>query len=184
MLTPSLALEAILFVSTEPVEKKRLATLIGVDSQGLDEALKSLGEALRGRGLTLVETGSVVQLRTAKAASSVIRKFRESELSKDIGKAGLETLAVIAYKKDGATRGDIDWVRGVNSSASLRTLLMRGLIEGDEDPRDRRRIRYQLTTDALAHMGVASIRDLPRHAELAEEVQEVADEAQAAPLEP
>ena len=50
----------------------------------------------------------------------------------------------------GATRGEIDWVRGVNSSASLRTLLMRGLIEGREDERDKRRIRYSLTTEALA----------------------------------
>ncbi len=85
----------------------------------------------------------------------------------------METLATIAYKTEGAdkggagaTRGEIDWVRGVNSSAALRTLLMRGLIEGREDERDKRRIRYSITTEALAHLGLSRIEDLPRYAEL------------------
>ena len=76
--------------------------------------------------------------------------------SRDFGKASMETLAAIAYKS-GSTRGEIDWVRGVNSSASLHTLLMRGLIEGREDEHDKRRIRYSLTTEALAHLGLSRI---------------------------
>ena len=72
---------------------------------------------------------------------------------------------MVAYR-NGATRSEIDWVRGVNSSASLRTLLMRGLIDAQEDPADKRRIRYQLTTDALAHLGIARREDLPRFSEL------------------
>ena len=76
-----------------------------------------------------------------------------------------------------------DWVRGVNSSTSLRTLLVRGLIEGREDERDKRRIRYSLTTEALAHLGVARITDLPRAAELSAAAraviaEEVADTAE------
>jgi segregation and condensation protein B len=87
----------------------------------------------------------------------------------------LETLAVIAYQT-GATRGEVDWVRGVNSSTSLRTLLMRGLIEGREDERDKRRTRYSLTTEALAHLGLARIENLPRYDELAAGVHTVAEE--------
>ena len=77
----------------------------------------------------------------------------------------METFAVIAYQ-DGATRGEVDWVRGVNSSASLRTLLMRGLIEGREDEADKRRVRYSVTTEALAHLGVTRAEELPRAQEL------------------
>ena len=96
-----------------------------------------------------------------------------------MGKGSLETLAVIAYQ-DGATRGEIDWVRGVNSTAALRTLLMRGLIEGQEDARDKRRLRYTLTTEALAHLGIAHIEDLPRATELRTEAQEIIDTERSA----
>ena len=57
-------------------------------------------------------------------------------------------------------------MRGVNSSASVRTLLLRGLIEGREDPTDKRRVRYAVTTEALAHLGLSRLEDLPRYAEL------------------
>jgi segregation and condensation protein B len=101
-----------------------------------------------------------------------VKKLRENELARDLGKGSLETLAVIAYQS-GATRGSIDWVRGVNSSTSLRTLLMRGLIEGREDEKDKRRICYSLTTEALAHLGIARSENLPRFAELLVETRTV-----------
>lgn len=166
MLTPPAAIEAILFASGEPLEKKRLAALLGIKESDLKTALAALEESLKGRGLTLIETRDEVELRTAPEAAEFVKKLRESELSRDLGKAALETLAVIAYQ-EGATRGEVDWVRGVNSSTSLRTLLMRGLIEGKEDPSDKRRVRYLLTTEAFANLGLSRASDLPRHAELA-----------------
>lgn len=165
MLTPPAALHALLFASGEPLEKKQIAKLLEVKDAEVKLVLKALTESLKGSGVMLVETNTHVELRTAPEASALVKKLRESELARDLGKASLETLAVIAYQT-GTTRGEIDWVRGVNSSASLRTLLMRGLIEGREDERDKRRIRYSLTTEALAHLGVARALDLPRAAEL------------------
>lgn len=165
MLTPPAAIEALLFASGEPLEKKQLAKLLGIKDQELKIALKALREQLSGHGVSIIETGSEIEMRTAPEASILVKKLRESELSRDLGKASMETLAVIAYET-GTTRGEIDWVRGVNSSASLRTLLIRGLIEGREDERDKRRIRYSLTTDALAYLGISGSSDLPRHAEL------------------
>lgn len=165
MLTPPAALHALLFASGEPLEKRRLATLLGVKDAELAVALKALIDSLKGSGIALIETATEVELRTAPEAADLVKKLRESELSRDLGKASVETLAVIAYQS-GATRGEVDWVRGVNSSASLRTLLMRGLIEGREDERDKRRVRYALTTEAFAHLGIASASELPRAEEL------------------
>lgn len=165
MLTPPAAVEALLFASGEAIEKKHLAATLGIKESELAAALKALESSLNGRGLAIIDTGTEVELRTAPEASEIVKKFRESELARDLGKASMETLAVVAYKS-GATRGEIDWVRGVNSSTSLRTLLMRGLIEGKEDERDRRRIRYTITTEALAHLGLTRIEDLPRFGEL------------------
>ncbi|MCX6787508.1 MAG: SMC-Scp complex subunit ScpB [Candidatus Kaiserbacteria bacterium] len=166
MLTPPAAVEALLFASSEPLEKKQLAVLLDIKEAELVVVLRALAGLLKGSGLTLIETATEVELRTAPEASAIVKKLHESELARDLGKASMETLAVIAYQT-GATRGEVDWVRGVNSSASLRTLLMRGLIEGREDERDKRRTRYTMTTEALAHLGLARTEDLPRYNELA-----------------
>lgn len=165
MLTPPAALEALLFASGEPLEKKQLTKLLNIRDKELAAALDALSDSLKGHGVALVETAASVELRTAPEAAVIIKKLRESELSRDLGKASIETLAVVAYQ-DGATRGEIDWVRGVNSSASLRTLLIRGLIEGREDEEDKRRVRYSITTEALAHLGITRAEDLPRAQEL------------------
>jgi segregation and condensation protein B len=165
MLTPPAAVHALLFASGEPLGKKQLATLIGLKETELKMVLGALVNLLKGSGVTLVETATEIELRTSPEAAPIVKKLRESELARDLGKASIETLAVIAYQT-GATRGEIDWVRGVNSSTSLRTLLMRGLVVGREDERDKRRTRYSLTTEALAHLGISSAEDLPRAAEL------------------
>lgn len=175
MLTPPQALEALLFAAGEPLEKKEAAKLLGIKPEQLSRVVEALSGELAGRGVALVESANELELRTSPAAADYAKKLRESELSRDLGKAGLETLAVIAYRaggadggSGGATRSEVDWVRGVNSSASMKTLLLRGLIEGREDEADRRRVRYTLTTDALAYLGLARASELPRYGELAE----------------
>ncbi len=165
MLTPPAAVEAILFASGEPIEKKQLMALLGLTETELKAVLKALNTSLEGRGITLIETEAEVELRTSPEAFEIVKKLRENEFSRDLGSASLETLAVVAYQ-EGATRSEIDWVRGVNSATSLRNLLLRGLIEGKEDSHDKRRIRYSLTTEALAHLGIARVSELPRAAEL------------------
>jgi segregation and condensation protein B len=171
-LSHSATLEAVLFAAGEPLSKKRLATLLDLSPEQLRTAAIELHTALEERGgLALIEAGEEIELRTAPAAADVVQKLREGELSRDLGKAGLETMAVILYKS-GATRSEIDWVRGVNSAAALRSLTLRGLIERTEDTNDRRRIRYTATIDALAHLGVSNARELPRYEEFASNLTE------------
>lgn len=181
MLMPPAAVQALLFASGEPLEKKRLASLLGMTGAELAVALKALSAELEGSGIALVETAAEAQLRTAPEAATLVKKLRESELARDLGKASLETLAIVAYQHGGATRSEIDWVRGVNSSASLRTLLMRGLVEGAEDARDKRRVRYALTTEVLAHLGIANASELPRASELSGAVSSALGEQSAGP---
>jgi segregation and condensation protein B len=163
----SAALEAVLFAAGEPLPKKRLVSLLGISPTELRDAALELRDHLEHTGLALIEAGEDLELRTTPDASTFVQKLRESELSRDLGKAGLETLAIILYK-NGATRGEIDWVRGVNSTAALRSLSLRGLILRSEDEHDRRRIRYTATIDALAHLGVSTAKELPHYEEFAE----------------
>lgn len=164
-LTPPAQLEVVLFAAGEALSKKRLASILGVSVDLLEKAAEALRTELESRGLSLVETEDALELRTNADASELVRKLRENELSRDLGKAGLETLAVILYRGS-ATRTEVDWVRGVNSSQTLRSLLIRGLIEKTEDAEDRRRPRYKPTVDALAHLGLSRKEELPEFEEL------------------
>ena len=179
----SATLEAILFAAGEPLKKSRLASLMDATPANVEDALAALRMTLaEDRGLALIETADEVELRTAPEAADAIKKLRESELSRDLGKASLETMALILYR-GGATRGQIDWVRGVNSAAAVRSLLLRGLVERTEDPSDKRRFRYNATVDALAHLGVSRLEDLPRYAEFTAALNEHDTKAAAADTE-
>lgn len=172
------ALEAMLFASGEPLAKKQLAELLNASEDMVTAAIEELRTQLQGRGIVLVENDTLLELRTAPEASELVRQLREREFSRDLGKASLETLAIILYRNNGATRSEIDWVRGVNSTAAIRSLLMRGLIERSEDTVDRRKARYRATLDALAHLGITQPQELPRYNELAHAIAE-RDEAES-----
>jgi segregation and condensation protein B len=170
-LSPSAHLEALLFAAGGPLTRKQLLALLELEDEALATVIADLNTSLTGRGLALVETSTEIELRTAPLTADTIRKLRESELSRDLGKASLETLAIILYRGT-ATRTEIDYVRGVNSGAALRALSLRGLIERSEDAADKRRARYRATVDALAHLGISRAEDLPRYSELSPMVAE------------
>jgi segregation and condensation protein B len=163
-LSHSARLLATLFAAGEPLAHTRLMKLLDLTKEDLADARAEVHGQLKGTGLALIETEGELELRTAPEASATVKKLRESELSRDLGKASLETLAMVLYRGS-ATRGEIDWVRGVNSAAAIRSLTLRGLLERTEDASDKRRARYVPTVDALAHLGVRRKEDLPRYAE-------------------
>ncbi len=154
-----LILEALLFVKTEPISKKKLSELSKTDISGVEQALSSLKEKLIGRGVRLVENGDEVMLGTAPEASEFIESIFKEEMSRDLGKAGLETISIILYKNP-VTKNEIDFIRGVNSQFIIRNLLIRGLIERIPNPNGRGNL-YQPTFELLRYMGVEKIENLP-----------------------
>ncbi len=155
-------LEAILFWKAEPISFKRLADMVGSDVVAVKNSLRELETSLTGRGITLVQTDDEVMLGTAKELSPLIEKLTKDELSRDLGKAGLETLAIILYQGP-ISRADIDYIRGVNSQFIVRNLLIRGLIERVDNPTDARSFLYKTTLDLLSHLGISKIQDLPEY---------------------
>ncbi len=144
--------------------------MLGVDAVALETALGALKASLVGRGIVLVDTGSQVELRTAPGAATLIERLRKEELSKELSKASLETLSVILYRGP-ISRSDIDYVRGVNSTFILRSLLIRGLIERTVNPDDERSYLYRATPELLGHLGIASVSELPEYPAVLEEFQ-------------
>jgi segregation and condensation protein B len=142
---------------------------LGITELMLATAVEELHTTLATRGLTLVETDSDLELRVAALASPFVAKLHEAERARELGKAALEVLAIIIYQ-NGATRSDIDWLRGVNSTAALRSLTLRGLVESGEDTTDRRRTRYTASIDALAHLGISKGSDLPNFSDISRSI--------------
>ncbi len=155
-------IEALLFWKAEPLTAKKIASILNIDVEQIKVAIKNLHGELRGRGLTLVEWEDEVTLGTAKEVSDLIEKLTKEELMKDLGKAGLETLSIILYQGPIA-RSEIDYIRGVNSQFIIRNLLVRGLIEKVDNPKDQRSYLYKPTLELLSHLGVSSNADIPEY---------------------
>lgn len=153
-------IEAILFYKAEPVSFKKLGALLGKTETEIKETIASLKNELGGRGLVLVEKDNEVMLGTHPDMSAIIEKIAKDDLSRDIGKAGLETLSIILYKNP-VSRSEIDFIRGVNSSFIIRNLLIRGLVERIANPKDSRGFLYRPTFELLSFLGLESTDNLP-----------------------
>lgn len=163
-------IEAILFWKAEPVTVKKLAQLLDTDVKAIQEGLAALETSLKGRGITLVQTEDEVMLGTAKELSPLIEALTKDELTRDLGKAGLETLSIILYQGP-ISRANVDYIRGVNSQFVVRSLLIRGLIERADNPEDSRSFLYKPTLQLLSHLGVSKISDLPEFEQVRNEIE-------------
>jgi len=164
-------IEGLLFFKGEPMEIAEIARLLKEPQDQVGEAISKLADSLSNRGVSLIKKESSVMIGTNKELSELIESIRKEEITKDLSKATLETFSIILYK-NGSTRGEIDFIRGVNSSFIIRNLLVRGLVERQQDPKDSRRIIYKPTFDALSFMGITSIKELPGYEEVQKQLEE------------
>ena len=158
-------IEAILFWKGEPFSRKKLAEILEVGQTEINEGIEKLKENLSGRGIVLLEKENEITLGTMPELSELFEKLQKEELNKDLSKSSLETLSILLYK-NGASRADIDYIRGVNSSFILRALAIRGLVDKIIDPHDSRRYIYKPSFDLLSYMGVSSVEELPEYTEI------------------
>ncbi len=154
-------LEALLFVSDSPAPVATLATVTAQPIEQVEAALDSLAAALAQRGVRLLRARGGVQLVSAPACAPWIERFLGLELSSKLSAAALETLAIVAYRQP-VTRADIDAIRGVNSSGTLRTLIQRELVEeaGRLDSVGNPYV-YATTTAFLHYFGLGALAELP-----------------------
>ena len=113
--------------------------------------------------MRVVRNGDDVVLATAPESAEILREIVKSELDSELSKASLETLAIIIYKGL-ASRAEVDYIRGVNSSFILRNLLVRGLVERETKRSEDKSFVYKPSLNLLEHLGVKSLEELPDHA--------------------
>lgn len=156
------AVESILFAAGEPVKLSDLSALVGLPRAGVKELLAGIRESYEDRGIRLVVDGQEAQLVTAPETEAVVGRFLKQELRGRLSKGALETLAIISYRGP-VTRPEVESIRGVQSSAPLRTLAIRGLIgEVGRKQEPGRPILYDTTIGLLKHLGVGGKDELPK----------------------
>ena len=166
-------IEAVLFWKGEPVSGKKLAHILNVSTEEVADGILELEKKLEKRGLTLVYKDDEIMLGTSELVSGLIEELTREEYSRDLGKAGAETLSIVLYKGP-ITRREIDYIRGVNSTFILRNLMVRGLVEKIPHEKDLRMFLYRPTFELLAHLGVKKIEDLPEYNEVRLELEKLA----------
>ena len=163
-------IEGYLFYTGDAIAIKNLAKVFNVPEGQVNDALNDLKVTLSGRGIVLMQNGGDVMLATHPDMADVITAIKKQELSDPLSKAALETLTIVLYK-DGATKPEIDFVRGVNSGFMLRNLLVRGLIEKVPNDEDKRITKYRATMDTLRFLGIASLAELPNFEQFKAEIE-------------
>ena len=162
------ALEALLFISDEPVTSAVLGQALGADRATVDGLCEELarGYEERGSGITLRNVAGGWRLTTHPEAAPVVEQYVLASRHTRLTKAALETLSIVAYKQP-VTRHQISGVRGVNSEGVLRALVDRGLVtEVGREETPGRPVLYGTTPEFLERLGLASLSSLPSLAPL------------------
>lgn len=153
------AVEAVLFAAEAPLTAHDIGLHVGTQAD-VAGALAALVERYAGRGIELVERGGRWHFQTAADLAHLLRRDREE--TRKLSRAGIETLAIIAYHEP-VSRAEIEAIRGVQvAKGTLDVLLEAGWIR----PAGRREVpgrplTYATTAGFLSHFGLASRRDLP-----------------------
>ena len=157
-------LEAVLFVSPEPVPVARLMSILGTFSKA--EVVQALGILTHdldqdGRGIQVVQVAGGYRLVTKQEYGPWLKRMDKAKAAQKLSRSALESLAIIAYKQP-LVRSEIEEIRGVETSGVLRTLCERKLVRivGRKDVPGRP-IMYGTTKLFLEHFGLQDLSQLP-----------------------
>lgn len=156
-------IEAMLFAAGDPVEVIKLAEVLDIDEETVENMLGYLSAQYdeRNSGLMLIKVDNKYQICTREAYSEEVRKLMEIKKNTPLSNAAFEVLAIVAYNKT-VTRSFIEQVRGVDCSGPVSSLVQKGLIEekGRLDLPGRPLI-YGTTDRFLRCFSLNSLDDLP-----------------------
>jgi segregation and condensation protein B len=172
------AIEAILFVSNEPVSVDDLAEALGANAEAVTNELSEMKRSLDENpgGFTLEQTAGGWRFASRPEHEAVLKKYFAKKGEGRLSIAALETLAIVAYRQP-ITAPEVSDIRGVNCTGVLRTLLERHLIRVS----GRKAVvgspfLYRTTREFLIHFGLNDIRDLPRLEEFGDLIGETISE--------
>ena len=166
--TDTRALEALLFVSDEPLTTSVIGQALEMDRRGVEELCDRLAKELddRGAGVVLRNVAGGWRLFTHPDTAPEVERFVLSSRQARLTKAALETLAIVAYKQP-VTRHQVSSIRGVNSDGVLRALQDKGLVEeAGREETPGRPVLFATTPAFLERLGLPTLAALPSLAPL------------------
>ena len=157
------AIEGILFAAGEPVKTAKLAAVLEIETSAVEEAVRLLRYEYdtQERGLMVIDIDDGYQICSRPEYYNYIQIILGEQRCQALSNAAMEALAIIAYKQP-VTRGQVEYIRGVNSDSAVNRLAERGLIEecGHLDAPGRP-ILYRTTQNFLRCFGLSTPKDLP-----------------------
>lgn len=160
-------LEAVLFVSHEPLSFDKLVEVLGIETEELKEIISEYQSLLNlpGRGVELVNVAGGYKLMTKGTFHELVEKVIRPQ-GGQLTRAALETLAIIAYKQP-VTRSEIEDIRGVSIDSMIYKLLDKELIVevGRKDVPGHPNL-YGTTDRFLMQLGLNSLDELPELADV------------------
>lgn len=166
MATLSQKIESLLFVATHPLTSKRLSELLETAEKKIEEALESLRADYKKRngGMQILKNGKEYQMVASAECAALVEEYVRKEETGELTRPQLETLTVIAYRGP-VGKPELDQIRGVNSALILRNLMIRGLVDSQEDKKTGE-TRYAVTMDFVRFLGMSSVEELPDYERL------------------
>lgn len=139
----------------------KLAKVADATEAEVEGALEKLNaDYANGRGLRIVKIKDTIQLVSNPDNAEFVAELIKSEIQENLSQAALEVLSIVAYRGP-ISRAEVEAIRGVNCSFTLRALLIRGLIDRTENIKDNRRYLYNISFDFLKKLGMDSVEKLP-----------------------
>lgn len=157
------AIEAVIFVSAEPIESGLLAQLLELPAKKVDALCEDLAASYveEQRGFNLVRVAGGWRFQSTADLAPYVERFVLEGQSARLSAAALETMAIIAYKQP-ISRAQISAIRGVNVDGVINTLVQRGYVESvGRDTGPGQAVLFGTTTLFLEKMGVDSLAELP-----------------------
>lgn len=159
-------IESILFVSAKPLSLEKISSICLVPKNEAEQALAALEEKYESAdsGIKLMKDGRKYQLVSDSKNAKVVKDFLKDEQTGELTRPALETLTIIAYRGPIA-KGELELIRGVNCSLIIRNLLIKGLIEAEEDKKELITF-YRVTFDFLRFLGINQQSEMPDYEKL------------------
>lgn len=159
-------IESLILVSGKPLAIDELAKFLEVEAEDIKQAITILEEKYNREdsGLHLAVNNKKIQFISNPKNADYLYSYFQEELSSELTRPALETLTIIAYRQP-ISKEELEQIRGVNCSLIIRNLLIRGLIEVEENKENLAPV-YNVTMDFLRHLGISSVEELPDFAKL------------------
>ncbi len=154
------------------LEIKNVSSILDLENKDILSEKENIENLLNLVGMDFIINEKSISIITNKEIAEILSKDEVTELSKPLSESSLQTLSVIIYKTE-ATKAEIDFIRGVDSSRSLKTLILRGLIEKVESKNKK---SYTVSVETLRYLGIKDKAEIENIDEIEKQLQELLSE--------